>query len=165
MSSAHSFLTDPRDPTTSQPATRAPDAKVAGSSRLDGLLQVVSPANVGVTHPTRQSGPQDWTALIDRVQSAAKRTREVEAQAHEQELHVRQILDEVRSDIAEADERVRVAEARVRDVQARAATQIRAADARAEAAEERARSAEAWLARIGEAIAAEFADVPRQATL
>ena len=99
------------------------------------------------------------------MQSAAKRTREVEAQAHEQDLHVRQILDEVRTDIADADERVRVAEARVRDVQAQAAAQIRAADARAKAAEERAYLAEGWLARVEEAIATEFADLPKQATL
>ena len=166
MSTAHNVLKDRWDLTASKGAAPSPDARAAArTSRIDGSLQrVAPPADSAGAPATRQAVPQDWTILIERVQSAAKRTREVEAQTREQDLHVQRILDEVRSDIAEADERTRIAEAQLRDVQARAAAQIRTAEARAKAAEARAQSAEEWLARLQETILNEFADLTKQDT-
>lgn len=163
MNSAHNFLADRLDLTTPKGSTLAPDAKAAGSHRLDSLLHVVTPpANAADTPAIRQSGPQDWAALIERVQSAAKHTRAIEAQAQERELRFQQIFDQMQEDIAGANERVHAAEAQVRDVQARAGAQIMATEERAKAAEERARSAEDWLARVHEAVLSEFADLPER---
>ncbi len=103
---------------------------------------------------------QDWSALIERVRTAASHAREVEAQSREQEQRVEELLERVREDIAAAGERVRAAEARAANTEARAAARIRAAEERAEAAEERARNAEEWLQRVQEAIATEFSAAP-----
>lgn len=100
------------------------------------------------TPPNRNSSPQDWSKLIDRVRSAALRVREVEADAHEQEMRVREILKNVQEDIKSANERVRAAEAHARDIQARADALLRVADDRVKAAEERARVAEEWLTQL-----------------
>lgn len=164
MSPAQKFLMDRRDPSIPKSSTPPADPKaVLGPSRLESLLRVVGPAADGTAEPpTRQSAPQDWTTLIERVQSAAKHTRAVEAQAQERELRFQQIFEQMQEDIAAANERVRAAEAQVRDVQARAGAQIMAADERTKAAEERARSAEDWLGRVHEAVLSEFADLPER---
>lgn len=164
MSPAQKFLMDRRDPAIPKPSTPAPDPKVPpGPSRLESLLRVVGPvADVAAEAPTRQSAPQDWTTLIERVQSAAKHTRAIEAQAQERELRFQQIFDQMQEDIAAANDRVRAAEAQVRDVQARAGAQIMATEERAKAAEERARSAEEWLGRVHEAVLSEFAGLPER---
>lgn len=120
--------------------------------------------------PTQQLPPQEWKALIQGVQAVARRSREMEIQAHEQETRVGQVLEEVREDINAANQRARDAEANAREVQARAEAQIlaaeeraKAAEARAQEAEERAQHAEGWLACVQETILSEFTDLTLQA--
>jgi hypothetical protein len=119
---------------------------------------------------TRHASPQDWDALILRVQSAARQARVVEAQAREREERIEHVLERVREDINASNERARIAEMQARDVQVRAEAQViaaeervKAAEARARAAEERAQHAEEWLGRVQEAILAEFSDMTDQA--
>lgn len=131
-------------PRTGTATGAAPAAAVAGEPEAPAL--------------TRLSAPEDWDRLIARVQSAARHSREVEAQAQEQELRVQQLLEQIGHDICEADARVRAAEARGRELQA----QLTIAEQRAQAAEERARMAETWLMRLQETILAEFGELPRQ---
>lgn len=82
--------------------------------------------------------------------------RSVEASAQEQDLRVQQILDKVRADIAEAEDRVRAADARLLDANERAAALLTAAEERIQEAEQRARIAEEWLARVEKTITSEF---------
>ncbi|MCJ2110306.1 hypothetical protein MKK64_03650 [Methylobacterium sp. E-025] len=107
-----------------------------------------------------RSSARDWSALIERVRHAANHAREVEAQAQEQELRVRELLDYAREDIRNAAERVRAAEARTADVQSRADVLLKAADEKVKAAEERARIAEEWLSRVYDTVAREFGVEP-----
>ncbi|MFC5552319.1 hypothetical protein ACFPQ7_00010 [Methylobacterium iners] len=106
--------------------------------------------------PTRRSSARDWAKLIDRIREAAARSREVEAQAHEQELRVQDLLDRAREDIQAAAERVRAADARAAELEARTEKLLKSADERVTAAEERARVAEEWLARVYDTISQEF---------
>lgn len=110
--------------------------------------------------PTRQSPPQDWAKLIERVQRAAQHSRDVEAQAQEQELRVQQILEQVRDDIRRAEDRARSAEDRARDFHARAEALVRAADERTKHAEARAETAERWLALVQDTLNTEFSGLP-----
>ena len=114
--------------------------------------------------------PQDWDALIHRVQTAARQARVIEAQSREREERIEHVLQRVREDITTANERARVAEMQARDAQVRAEAQIiaaeervKAAEARARAAEERAENAEEWLGRVQDAILSEFSDLTDQA--
>jgi hypothetical protein len=106
---------------------------------------------------TRHSPPEDWSDLIEQVRREAARVRDVEAQAEEQELHVRELLERVREDIKSANDRAQAAEAHALDIQRRAGALLAAADERVKAAEERARVAESWLQLVKKTFAEEFA--------
>jgi len=110
--------------------------------------------------PTRQSPPHDWTKLIERVQRAAQHSRDVEAQAQEQELRVQQLLEQVREDIRRAEDRARAAEDRAREFHARAEALVRAADERTKRAELRADTAERWLGLVQDTLTTEFSGLP-----
>lgn len=145
------------------PSERIPPADVqpeeaAATAHLATVVRLVSPAGdpEGGMPPTRRSSAQDWSKLIERIRHAAGHARDVEAQAHEQELRVQQLLDRVREDMKNAGERVRAADARVAEMQARSEALAKAADERVKAAEDRARIAEEWLARVYDTIATEF---------
>ena len=105
---------------------------------------------------TRHSAPEDWSDLVERVRMTAARIREVEADAQEQELRVRDLLERVREDIKAAHDRTQAAEAHARDVQIRTESLLKAADERVKAAEERARIAESWLTLVRKTFAEEF---------
>lgn len=135
-----------------------PVQQATGSS-LASILRVVNPsdrlsADAALNH---RATPQDWSDLIDRVRMAANRVREAEADAHEQETRVRELLDRVREDMKVAHERIKAAEAHAQEIQTRSDALLKAADARTKDAEERARTAEAWLAKISSTITEEFA--------
>lgn len=141
----------------------------ADASR-SGILKVSPSIREPLQAPTRRSPPQEWDALIQQVQMAARQSREAQTQAREQEVRTELILKEVREDITTANERARLAEAKARDVQVRAEAQIlaaeeraKAAEARAKAAEDRAQHAEQWLVRVQETIVSEFTDLTEQA--
>ena len=106
--------------------------------------------------PMPQQSMPDWPGVIERVHQAAARVREVEAQAHEQELRIRELLQHAREDVNSAAERARAADARSAELQARSEALLKTADQRVKAAEERARIAEEWLARLHDAIVSEF---------
>ena len=106
--------------------------------------------------PTRRSSSEDWSNIIDRIHQAASHVREVEVQAHEQELRVQELLKLAREDVTLANERARAADARASEIQVRCETLLKSADERVKAAEERARIAEGWLARVYDTIASEF---------
>ncbi|WP_156647710.1 hypothetical protein [Methylobacterium sp. Leaf87] len=130
------------------------------SAKLTNVLRVFGSSGDGYAQsaPNRNSPPQDWSQLIERVRSAALRVREVEADAHDQELRVRELLKNVQEDIKTANERVRAAEAHARDIQNRADALLKAADDRVRAAEERARVAEEWLTQLSITIIDGFGD-------
>lgn len=104
----------------------------------------------------RRSNSQDWSELVDRVRMTVTRIRELEADAEDQELHVRELLEKVREDIKAANDRIQTAEAHALDVQKRAGALLAAADERVKAAEERARIAESWLLLVKKAFTEEF---------
>ena len=106
--------------------------------------------------PTRHSPSRDWSDLIEKVREAANRVREAEAAAEQQELHVREVLERVREDMKVANERAVAAEANARDIQLKTDALLKAASARVGAAENRAQIAEEWLAKVSQAIVAEF---------
>lgn len=135
-----------------------------GDASLTNVLRVIGPFDdlAADTTSARRPPPKDWSMLIDRVRNAANRMRDVEAEAHEQELRVQQLLERVREDIRESEERVKESDARVREANARAAALLKAADERVQEAEERARVAEEWLSRIHETIAGEFFQGPTE---
>lgn len=138
-------------------AKSAPSEKDEQPS-LTSILRVIGPLDKLSSDlpPTRYSPSQDWSDLIERVRSAAARVREVEADAHEQELRVRELLERVREDMKAANERAAAAEAHVRDVQTRTDALLRAANERVKAAEDRAKTAEEWLAQISQTLEEEF---------
>ena len=163
MSELQRLLSDPRfrpvDKANREPST-------APGANLGSVLRVVSSMHTQTEVPTPQSPPQDWDALIHRVQAAARQAREIEAQAREREERIEHVLERVREDINASNERARIAEMQARDAQVRAEAQVAAAEERAKAAEaralvaeERARNAEAWLGRVQDAITAEFAEL------
>jgi len=122
------------------------------------VLRVISPSDEFSSDlPTgRRLHPQDWSELVDKVRMTAARIRELEADAQDQELHVRELLEKVREDIKAANDRVQAAEAHAVDVQRRAGALLAAADERVKAAEERARIAESWLLLVKKAFTEEF---------
>jgi hypothetical protein len=99
----------------------------------------------------QRSHSQDWSELVDRARMTAARIRELEADAEDQELHVRELLEKVREDIKAANDRMQTAEAHALDVQRRAGALLAAAEERVKAAEERARIAESWLLQVKKA--------------
>ncbi|MDP4005190.1 hypothetical protein [Methylobacterium sp. NEAU K] len=167
MSELQRLLNDPRF-RTADLLKRAPNT--APEANLGHVLRVVSSMNGETQPPAPPSSPQDWDALIHRVQAAARQAREVEAQAREREERIEHVLERVREDIHNSNERARIAEVQMREAQVRAEAQIiaaeeraKAAEARAQAAEERARHAEEWLGRVQDAIMSEFSDLTGQA--
>ena len=168
MSELQRLLDDPRfrpaDKTKREPGTGL-------EAGLGNVLRVVS----SVTEPAEpapplSAPPQDWDALIHRVQIAARQARVIEAQSREREERIEHVLQRVREDITTANERARLAEMQARDAQVRAEAQViaaeervKAAEARARAAEERAQHAEEWLGRVQDAILSEFSDLTDQA--
>ncbi len=129
-----------------------PAGIAAEPARPDPLTSLVRLVRTPRAAPeTAPASPEDWAGLIDRVRVAASRTREAEAHAIARE---REMQDMVRHVRAEAE----AAEARVREAEIRAA----AAEARAEQADARAQAAEAWLLRIHETVASEFAPIDRE---
>lgn len=142
------------------------ELEAASPQNLRSAADAASPATLRAIEPYEEksseaqgplpSRPQDWSTLVDQVQSAAVRMRSVEASAQEQDLRVQQILDKVRADIAEAEDRVRAADARLLDANERAAALLTAAEERIQEAEQRARIAEEWLARVEKTITSEF---------
>lgn len=102
---------------------------------------------------------EDWSGLIDRVRAAAGRAREAEAHVLDREQQMQELMRHVRGEAEAAEERVRAAEIRAAAAETRAEARIWEAEMRAEQAEARARAAEAWLTRIHETIASEFADI------
>lgn len=163
MSELQKLLSDPRF----QPVDKATrQSSTAPGANLGSVLRVVTSMHAQTEVPTPQSPPQDWDALIHRVQAAARQAREIEAQAREREERIEHVLERVREDINASNERARIAEKQAREVQVRAEAQLiaaeeraKAAEARAHAAEERARHAEEWLERVQAAIIAEFSDL------
>ena len=125
---------------------------------VSSVLRVVGPSDGLPSNkpPARESAPDDWSDLVDRVRATAARVREVEADAAEQELRVRDLLERVREDIRAAHDRTQAAEAHARDVQIRSEALLKAADERVRAAEERARIAESWLTLVKKTFAEEF---------
>ncbi|GJD96740.1 hypothetical protein OCOJLMKI_3965 [Methylobacterium iners] len=136
-------------------------------------------------HPLQQ----DWSHLIDLMQTKFEECREIKSQAEEQDKRVSELLDRVRDDIRAARERVAAAEAYAQDVETQAETRIKAleeraasaqayamdvqkraeamvkaAEERAAAAEERARLAETWLSRVYETISGECSAKPDAAS-
>jgi hypothetical protein len=168
VSELQRLLNDPRF----RPAERIKQelAAAAPEAGVGNVLRVVSSIQEPAELPTPLTPPQDWDALIHRVQAAARQARVVETQAREREERIEHVLERVREDINASNERARIAEMQARDIQARAEAQIiaaeervKAAEARARAAEERARHAEEWLGRVQEAILSEFSDMTDQA--
>lgn len=98
----------------------------------------------------------DWSVLIEKIRSSASRVREVEAQAHDREIELQEILERCRADIGAANERVRAAEMRASQAETSAAERIHALEERARLAEERASACEAWLKKVHDAIMSEF---------
>ncbi len=141
-------------------------AGIAGEPpRADPLASLVrlvrSPAG-GPEAPPPVSQPashEDWAGLIDRVRAAAGRAREAEAHVLDREQQMQELMRHVRGEAEAAEERVRAAEIRAAAAETRAEARIWEAEMRAEQAEARARAAEAWLTRIHETIASEFADI------
>ena len=167
MSELQRLLNDPRfrlaDKTKREPGA-APDVNSAG------VLRVVSSMDEQAELPAPPAPPQEWDALIHRVQAAARQARVIEAQSREREERIEHVLQRVRDDINAANERARIAEMQARDAQVRAEAQViaaeeraKAAEARARAAEERAEHAEEWLGRVQDAILSEFSDLTDQA--
>ncbi|MCJ2072880.1 hypothetical protein MKK75_29495 [Methylobacterium sp. J-030] len=167
MSELQRLLNDPRF----RPAERIKqELGAVPEAGIGNVLRVVSSMQEPAELPAPNAPPQDWDALIHRVQTAARQARVVEAQAREREERIEHVLERVREDINASNERARIAEMQARDVQARAEAQViaaeervKASEARARAAEERARHAEEWLGRVQEAILAEFSDMTDQA--
>ena len=118
------------------------------------------PAPVPVAAPPPVPSPtgrrEEWSSLIDTIRESARRMRDVEAEARSRDEQMDDLMRRISADMAEAEARVREAEARLAEVEERAVEQIRTAEARAALAEQRARESEEWLARVQEAIQAEF---------
>lgn len=132
-------------------------AQVVQQSEAPILRVVGSSDDLPLSTPLPQnSPPHDWSALVERVRSAAAWAREVEADSREQEFRVRELLERVREDIKAATDRAQTAEAQARDIQSRADALLKAADERVKAAEERAQIAESWLTLIKKTFAEEF---------
>lgn len=158
--------------------------------RLDGTFEGAHPAaaaRLPVADGPERDAPlqQDWSHLIDLMQTKFDECREIKSQAEEQDRRVSELLDRVRDDIRSARERVAAAEAYAQDVetqaevrikaleeraaaaqayamdvQKRAEALVKAAEERAAAAEQRARSAETWLSRVYETISGECSAKP-----
>jgi lysyl-tRNA synthetase class I len=159
--------------------------------RLDGTFEGVHPAAPAARLPLADAPEnepplqQDWSHLIDLMQTRFDECREIKSQAEEQDRRVSELLDRVRDDIRSARERVAAAEAYAQDVetqaevrikaleeraaaaqayamdvQKRAEALVKAAEERAAAAEQRARSAETWLSRVYETISGECSAKP-----
>lgn len=167
MSELQRLLNDPRF----RPADRTKrSVGAAAEPDLGNVLRVVASMHPRTECPKPSAAPQDWDALIHRVQAAARQARVIEAQAREREARIEQVLDQVREEIHASNERARMAEMQAREAQLRAEAQIiaaeeraKAAEARARAAEDRARQAEEWLDRVQQAILSEFSDLTEQA--
>ncbi|MBE7247870.1 MAG: hypothetical protein INR63_23240 [Actinomycetospora chiangmaiensis] len=166
MSELQRLLDDPRFRAVDKPKREPGIAPEAGPGNI--LRVVASADEPAATVPAPV--PQDWDALIHRVQVAARQTRAIEAQSREREERIEHVLQRVREDITAANERARIAEMQAREAQVRAEAQIiaaeeraKAAEARARAAEERAQHAEEWLGRVQDAILSEFSDLTDQA--
>lgn len=129
-----------------------------GQPSASPVLRVISPpGELSSDLPAaRRSPSQDWSELVDRVRMTANRIRELKADAEDQEIHVRDLLEKVREDIKAANDRMQTAEAHALDVQKRAGALVAAAEERAKAAEERARTAESWLLLVKKAFTEEF---------
>nr|WP_210383531.1 hypothetical protein [Methylobacterium organophilum] len=145
-------------------------AGAAPEPDLGNVLRAVASLQARTESPTPPAAPRDWDALINRVQTAARQARVIEAQAREREARIEQVLDQVREEIHASNERARMAEMQAREVQLRAEAQVaaaeeraKAAEARARTAEDRARQAEEWLDRVQQAILSEFSDLTEQA--
>lgn len=166
MSELQRLLNDPRF----RPADKTQrDSGVGPETNLGNVLRVVSSLHARAELQKPPASPQDWDALILRVQAAARHAREIEAQAREREARIEQVLDQVREEIHASNERARTAEMQAREAQVRAEAQVlaaeeraRAAEARVRAAEDRARQAEEWLERVQQAILSEFSDLTDQ---
>lgn len=147
----------------------APPSKT--SSKVD-ILALDAPADEGLGTVLRLVGPfdeidgdvislgqsssKDWSMLIERIQEAARYTRQVETEAQEQELHVQKLLDQAREDLRAAAERVREADARAAKMESQYEAQLKDATARVKAAEKRARDVEELLAQVSDVILREF---------
>ncbi|MEE7451055.1 hypothetical protein MRF4_26485 [Methylobacterium radiotolerans] len=167
MSELQRLLSDPRFRSADK-AKR--NAGAAPEPDLGNALRVVASMQSRAASPTPPAAPQDWDALIHRVQAAARQARVIEAQAREREARIEQVLDQVREEIHASNERARMAEMQARETQLRAEAQViaaeeraKAAEGRARTAEERARQAEEWLDRVQQAILSEFSDLTEQA--
>ncbi|MGN8092315.1 hypothetical protein [Methylobacterium radiotolerans] len=167
MSELQRLLSDPRFRSADK-VKRA--AGAAPEPDLGNVLRAVASLQARTESPTPPAAPRDWDALINRVQTAARQARVIEAQAREREARIEQVLDQVREEIHASNERARMAEMQAREVQLRAEAQVaaaeeraKAAEARARTAEDRARQAEEWLDRVQQAILSEFSDLTEQA--
>lgn len=163
MSALQRLLSDPRLCPTEGNGS---DPTAVLSAQAGNLLRIVSSADKQVPPPNTQSLLKDWSALIELVQAAGRRSREIEALHLEQEAQFERALQRAREGIAASDERARSAEAEAERARLRvealvtiAETQAGAAEDRARAAEERARHAEGWLTRVQDTILSEFADL------
>ncbi|ACB23720.1 hypothetical protein [Methylobacterium radiotolerans] len=167
MSELQRLLSDPRFRSADKVKR---GAGAAPEPDLGNVLRAVASLQARTESPTPPAAPRDWDALINRVQTAARQARAIEAQAREREARIEQVLDQVREEIHASNERARMAEMQAREVQLRAEAQVaaaeeraKAAEARARTAEDRARQAEEWLDRVQQAILSEFSDLTEQA--
>ena len=166
MSELQRLLSDPRFRSADKVKR---GAGAAPEPDLGNVLRAVASLQARTESPTPPAAPRDWDALINRVQTAARQARVIEAQAREREARIEQVLDQVREEIHASNERARMAEMQAREVQLRAEAQVaaaeeraKAAEARARTAEDRARQAEEWLDRVQQAILSEFSDLTDQ---
>ncbi|WP_267427524.1 hypothetical protein [Methylobacterium sp. GC_Met_2] len=143
-----------------RPADRIGSGRVAlFDGRSDRRLRPVPCLDV------RAPALPDWSGLVDLVRAAARRLRQIEVHAQDQNRSCRQALRRARDAVVAAERQAQRAESladvvghRVDARIAAAAARANAAEAGARAADARANQAGALAARVQAAILSEFPD-------
>ncbi len=141
---------------------------------LDGWfgtrLRGIDCPDAQVPVPYAASALADWSGLVDLVRAAARRLRQAEGQAEDQDRAFGQALRRARDAVVTAEQQAQHAETLAEAMHQRARIRIAAAEARAgaaeaqaHAAEGRACEAEAWRARVQTTILSEFPETNAQA--
>lgn len=127
------------------------------------VKQPLDPKGSNENAASSGTGQDHWDAeaLLAAIRSAGRYVRAVDAQTQAQAERLRELIAPVREHLRAAIARAEEAEAREQQTRLWAQAAIAAAEERARVATERADVAEAWLARIAEAIRAEFPDLAR----
>lgn len=107
---------------------------------------------------TVQATRDSWSGaeLVAAIQAAGCYVRETEQQTRALTKRLQELVAQVREQLSAAVGRAEAAEARERELRRWAEEAVEAAEERTRAAEMRAQRAEAWLARVAEAVQAEF---------